>query len=435
MEYFFFENKTYVIIVTNKNYKKLKLNLKKEDLEKLAQNIKQSLTIDENGKLNKYNVKSSFELYSKIFKPIEKFLNNKSNIILAPNSFLNFIPMHILPTSEKNNCFDCSGISWLKDKYNFTYIPNSEFFTLKKKPLLNFSKLLSNKKPFYLGIGNPDLEPDIENLRAKNKNQDLKVITSMLRGNNFIKDTSEIGNIYTSVIGSEEEIKKISEILKPLKSDLLLKSEANEKKLKSMSLQDYKIIHFATHGELAGYIKGKNEPFLVLTPPKIGTEENDGLLNLSEIMSLELNANLVILSACNTASNNIREAEGFTGLARAFICRQQLSNGFELVYRNFCCTKINNKFYSKFERKNINNSEALTISMNKLSQDPQTSHPFYWGPFVIVGLIDNLRLILNFTKFNQFCLNNIGATRVKYQIFTFTDLGHSDFLNVIIFSG
>ena len=106
----------------------------------------------------------------------------------------------------------------------------------------------------------------------------------MLRGNNFIKDTSEIGNIYTSVIGSEEEIKKISEILKPLKSDLLLKSEANEKKLKSMSLQDYKIIHFATHGELAGYIKGKNEPFLVLTPPKIGTEENDGLLNLSEIV-------------------------------------------------------------------------------------------------------------------------------------------------------
>ena len=393
LEYFFFENKTYVIIVTNKNYKILKLNLKKDDLERLAQNIKQSLTIDENGNLNKYNVKSSFELYSKIFKPIEKFLNNKSNIILAPNSFLNFIPMHILPTSEKNNCLDCSRISWLKDKYNFTYIPNSEFFTLKKKPLLNFSKLLSNKKPFYLGIGNPDLEPDIENLRAKNKNQDLKVITSMLRGNNFIKDTSEIGNIYTSVIGSEEEIKKISEILKPLKSDLLLKSEANEKKLKSMSLQDYKIIHFATHGELAGYIKGKNEPFLVLTPPKIGTEENDGLLNLSEIMSLELNANLVILSACNTASNNIREAEGFTGLARAFLYAGSNSVMVSNWYiETIAAQKLTTNFIQNLREKNINNSEALTISMNKLSQDPQTSHPFYWGPFVIVGLIDNLKI-------------------------------------------
>ncbi len=160
-----------------------------------------------------------------------------------------------------------------------------------------------------------------------------------------------------------------------------------------MSLQDYKIIHFATHGELAGYIKGKNEPFLVLTPPKIGTEENDGLLNLSEIMSLELNANLVILSACNTASNNIREAEGFTGLARAFLYAGSNSVMVSNWYiETFAAQKLTTNFIQNLREKNINNSEALTISMNKLSQDPQTSHPFYWGPFVIVGLIDNLKI-------------------------------------------
>ena len=62
-----------------------------------------------------------------------------------------------------------------------------------------------------------------------------------------------------------------------------------------MNLKDFKIIHFATHGELAGTIKGQNEPFLVLTPPKIGTSENDGLLTMSEIMNLQNNAELVII--------------------------------------------------------------------------------------------------------------------------------------------
>ena len=54
--------------------------------------------------------------------------------------------------------------------------------------------------------------------------------------------------------------------------------------------------------------------------------------------------------------------------------------------------KLTTNFIQNLREKNINNSEALTISMNKLSQDPQTSHPFYWGPFVIVGLIDNLKI-------------------------------------------
>ena len=65
---------------------------------------------------------------------------------------------------------------------------------------------------------------------------------------------------------------------------MLLSDDANEIKIKNMDLSKYVIIHFATHGELAGVIKGQNEPFLVLTPPDSGTVDNDGLLTTSEIM-------------------------------------------------------------------------------------------------------------------------------------------------------
>jgi CHAT domain-containing protein len=85
--------------------------------------------------------------------------------------------------------------------------------------------------------------------------------------------------------------------------------------------------HFATHGLLAGeseaILKAKAEPGLILTPPKDGTppselEEDDGLLTASEVAQLELDADWIVLSACNTAAGDKGDAEALSGLARAF---------------------------------------------------------------------------------------------------------------------
>ena len=67
-----------------------------------------------------------------------------------------------------------------------------------------------------------------------------------------------------------------------------------------MDLSDYRILAFATHGLVSGEMKGLAEPSLVFTPPETGTEADDGLLTASEIATLELDADWVILSACNT---------------------------------------------------------------------------------------------------------------------------------------
>ena len=78
------------------------------------------------------------------------------------------------------------------------------------------------------------------------------------------------------------------------------------------------MLHFATHGTLAGEIEGTHEPGLILTPPKEQSDLDDGYLSASEVAALKLDADWVILSACNTAAGGAKGAEALSGLARAF---------------------------------------------------------------------------------------------------------------------
>ncbi len=140
-----------------------------------------------------------------------------------------------------------------------------------------------------------------------------KLTQTMSRGS-FIKDTAEIKNIYGLVEGSQEELETIQKYLVPSKSKLLLWDDANEKNIKDLDLKNYDVISFATHAEVFGSFKDFNEPFLVLSPPNKSSQNDDGLLTTSEISELDLDAELVILSACNTSSKSNKYAAGFSGL-------------------------------------------------------------------------------------------------------------------------
>jgi CHAT domain-containing protein len=85
-----------------------------------------------------------------------------------------------------------------------------------------------------------------------------------------------------------------------------------------LGLADYRAVYFATHGLLAGDVKGLGEPSLALTIPNEPSELDDGLLTASEVAQLKLNADWVVLSACNTAAGDKPGAEALSGLARAF---------------------------------------------------------------------------------------------------------------------
>jgi len=100
--------------------------------------------------------------------------------------------------------------------------------------------------------------------------------------------------------------------------DIFLGPAANEQTVKTFALTRYRVIAFATHGLVSGDLTGLTEPVLALSAPSAAHVDGDGLLTLEEVLGLRLNADWVVLSACNTASGNGSGSEALSGLGRAF---------------------------------------------------------------------------------------------------------------------
>ena len=170
-------------------------------------------------------------------------------------------------------------------------------------------------------------------------------------------------------------------------STIWLKGDANETKIKDNNLKSFNIIHFATHAEVSGAMKGLNEPFLVLTPPNKKTDKDNGLLMMNEIMQLNLNADLVLLSACNTGSIEDQYSGSYSGLAKAFFvagAKSVLVSNW--MVEDAATQKLILKFIENFTSNRKSFAENLNLTMRQLSsQNDQSSHPIFWAPFVFVG--------------------------------------------------
>jgi CHAT domain-containing protein len=191
-----------------------------------------------------------------------------------------------------------------------------------------------------------------------------------------------------------------------------LGSRATETAVKAMSedgtLGRYQIVYFSTHGLLAGEIDAEGEQHrsgqlheagLVLTPPEKAGEEDDGLLTASEIAQLRLNAEWVVLSACNTAAGDRPGTQALSGLAKAYFyagARTLLVSHWG-VYASAASELGTKTFAELHANKGISKAEALRRSMAELFNskrpsdiaiargDTDRAHPTYWAPFILVG--------------------------------------------------
>jgi hypothetical protein len=179
----------------------------------------------------------------------------------------------------------------------------------------------------------------------------------------------------------------------PRNNDIRLGARATEADIKRLSeageLSKYRMIHFATHGALAGQVSGNSEPGLLLTPPATATETDDGYLSASEIAALKLDADWVILSACNTAAGGAQGAEALSGLARVFFyagARALLVSHWSVD--SVATAKLISSAVSATTRdKTLGRAEALRRAMVAMidNGEAREAHPAYWAPFVVVG--------------------------------------------------
>ena len=290
------------------------------------------------------------------------------------------------------------------------------------KALRQFARTRQATKP-YLGIGNPLLDGPQDDLRwgAHYKKQaelartrrcsqispvqqvasargprSVRNFTSVFRG-----AQADIEHVrqFSPLPETADELCDIARRLGVPESEILLGASATETGLKDLSeqgrLADYAVVHFATHGALAGQVQGSTEPGLVLTPPAKGTsdpkslERDDGFLTASEIAALKLDADWVILSACNTAGGAGESAEALSGMARAFFyagARTLLVSHWEVG--SDAAVKLSTRAFAELKSNpGMGRAEALRLSMRELIEkgSPAEAHPSTWAPFVVVG--------------------------------------------------
>jgi len=265
---------------------------------------------------------------------------------------------------------------YLIEKFNIKYLPNTaSLMELKKSTASQSEKANFN----FLGVGNP---------KFSKSSQKLTSLIIDLNSRGFLKDVDKINSNYQELPYTEKELYTLKEIFK--KNTILSYTSATESNVKTLNLKKFNIINFATHAEVSGSFNGFNEPFLVLTPPKISNEIDDGLLTSSEISSLDLNADMVILSACDTSSKKNEYASGFSGLISSFL----LAGANSVVATHWPIEDsagylLITETMKKFINSNLDFSEALRktkIEFINGKYNNKFKNPFFWAPYVYVGL-------------------------------------------------
>ena len=343
----------------NVNFYKIK------DQKKLHNKLikfKQSIKLFSNNEIFEHG----YFIYSKLLKPY--ITKNINTVYLIPNSFIYGIPFHALPIVKE------------VDK---SYNDESVWLGLNKKIkfLSPISKELSKKLKSdysFFGVGNPIFSQ--EKIIDIKSNIKLGIIQTNKRGIKF----SNPG--FSSLPDTEEEIKYISSLPMFKKSTILIKENATEFNIKnSMDLKNADIISFATHGLVAGEMNLHSEPGLLLSSPNKNNE--NGYLSMSEITELNLNAELVILSACNTGGSMSSNSSPFSGLVSAFLsagAQNVLASHWSVESKSTAeLMKIILEVKSK---NNIDFASAQLIGIKTfIKKFPEYKSPFYWASFVLFG--------------------------------------------------
>ena len=329
-----------------------------------------------------FDTTQAFQLYRQVFASAEPLLDGIGHVFVMPDGPLQSLPLGVLVTEKpQEKVTDFSGyqqVPWLARKYALTTLPSVSSLRALRK----FAKVAQASKPFG-GFGDPLLEGHPGKMRGI----PIKKFYKPQGGANV----ELVRSVLPPLPETADELNAMARSLGAGKDSLFLRERATETAVKTTDLSDTRVLAFATHALVAGELAGMAEPALVLTPPKKGTEKDDGLLTASEVATLKLDADLVILSACNTAaSDGTPNADALSGLAKAFFyagSRALLVSHWPV--ESDATVRLTTGMLSEMaSHPGLGRAEALRRSMLALMADkktPQFAHPAYWAPFVVVG--------------------------------------------------
>lgn len=342
-------------------------------------------------------------LYSSLVKPVEAVFEGKTTLITVVTGALTTLPLAVLSTAPPAGADMApdalAATPWLIDRYALATLPSVSSLKALRCHLVSDPALRNPGCPPAAGRATPRAPGASTGVSLaafgapilagapQNASRGAPAADSVL-GEGRLADVGKLRAL-PYLPGSKTEL----EALKTRYPSALVRigSEATETAVRqgdAAALSRARFVVFSTHGLMAG--STASEPGLVLTPPEAATGDDDGYLSASEAAQLRLNAEFVVLSACNTAASDGRPGgEGLSGLARAFFyagARSVLVSHWEVS--DAATTELITSAFAALDAPGADigdRARALQSGMRTVRANRLWTHPAYWAPFTLVG--------------------------------------------------
>lgn len=348
-----------------------------------------------------FDVAAAHGLYAKLLAPVEAGWKGAASLLVVADGQLGQLPFSLLvsaPAQASTGGTLFAGyrtVPFLVRQTAVTQVPSvAALAALRALP-----PPTAGRQPF-IGFGDPWFS------RAQAGEAHAQQATLRTRGRPLVRrnapttqgmDSADLAML-PRLPDTADEVRSIALALHadPVR-DVILGARANERTVRSTNLADRRIVMFATHGLVPGDLNGLTQPALALSAPAVADVDGDGLLTMDEILTLKLNADWVVLSACNTAAGDGAGAEAVSGLGRAFFyagTRALLVSNWpvETTSARLLTTSL---FARQAADPGLPRAVAMQRAMVDLIDGPGVqengtpvfsyAHPIFWAPFSVVG--------------------------------------------------
>jgi CHAT domain-containing protein len=325
--------------------------------------------------LRPFLVEDSYALYEKIFGPVKDRVARAKHFITVPSGPLLSLPFGILVVKKPGHFSRAyySEISWMAARQGITIAPSVQSF-------VNLRTLARPSKAALPFIGFGDFAPHRDDVSAALKALDLPD-TCRDEAALFVQATCN------KLPNSANELRQVAAALGQGEGSLVMGDSFSAATVEKKDLTNYRIVYFSTHALLPSKLRCFREPALIVSKSPSDSQGASGLLTTSEIAELKMDAELVVLSACDTGGPAGKTGgESLSGLARSFFyagARSMLVSHWELLDKP--SADLLATCFKRWATGDLSFAEALRDGQAALIKNPNTSHPMIWGALSLVG--------------------------------------------------
>jgi CHAT domain-containing protein len=407
VSWYFGDNVGYVWAITKDRPPQFaQLSVGRTQVAKEVTQLRKSLdpgvsTIDE---IPPFDVALANQLYQQVLAPVQSAFMGKKVMLTVPHAELGQLPFSLLvtkPTAQpaKGGATPFSGyktVPWLTRDIAVAQVPSVTALTaLRALPAGN-----PNRKNF-IGFGDPYFSSEQEKSAQKQAKATQLATRGIPLSLRSAPKTSGVSSAELALLprlpDTSLELEEIGKAIGAGDGDIFLHQQASVKQVMSTDLSNRKVVMFATHGLVPGELNGLTQPALALSSPDVTGDKDDGLLTMDKVITLKLDTDWVVLSACNTAAGEGAGSEAVSGLGRAFF----FAGAKALLVSNWPVdsvasrTMMTDLFRNQQKAQGTSKAELLRQAMlNQIDQGGMKeggnmkyayAHPLFWAPFVVVG--------------------------------------------------